>query len=42
MIAFIDENLHEVGSDIYGRACGNGVAIIDIKMLFGNEKDQAQ
>lgn len=33
LIGFIEHGLHENGEDVYGRACGNGVAIIDLQVL---------
>lgn len=38
MVGFIEEDLHEAGADVYGRACGNGVAIIDYKFPLNSHQ----
>ena len=39
LVAFIDSGMHESGEDVYGRACGNGVAVIDFTMASGPQED---
>lgn len=41
LIAFIESGLHENGSNLYGRACGDGVAVIDFNMMKGNREKVA-